>query len=910
MAVCSLSPWLARDFLSDRRVQGAHLNSEAASEDWTRGQIIRATGITKPDGEELVWTEMSDGEWWIDCCIPKRVVDEYEKSKSLVLGDLSRSKALLRLRKRRFILARPLLPDHRSPSKRSRDPVLKEPSVCLRVDEIQFFADGHERVTAVDGSGQVGRFRRDAPMEVREWVDRCERGEAQENEVEGQSTEKGKGKEVVYDGELLAPSHVRTHPALAVLPPKPAPSAGPFTSSVFAAPPARDPKRIRPPTDWSLAPKPQMTDRRIAAIENGKRLKAEKAAEAAAEKAEKEKKAAAEAAARAKEEEVPPVRRSMRRAASAARSTRSSPPLPPSSAALPPQKDALPPPPSRQPVRAAVDVEEESEEEVYEWPPTSEAGEEDVRDDVDADEEGEPEEKAQGDEDEEMRSPSSYVDDETDSDEEVATLLGTQPQSRPASVYAPSSPVKPTPPPSSAPAPPRRSTLSKTVSAASLLSRPAPTLPDKGDVFSASSSTSLPPAPPARSSATPQPDPQAPAAFAALDRTESIPFPFTTAAPSRPTPAFARLASEAKEEAEQGDATPRPSAPRGRRTPRASLQAVERGRRLSEVSGASASPAPAPAPVKQADAASVLKEKKRARKEAPAPQRDEKKPPAKRVTRATSAAPEPPAPVPAKRRKAAVETVEAERELSKKEERAQGTRAAAAGVAKAPPPAKSLPPAKKETKAEGKRRAPSAQAASPLPPHADPPRMDKQRQEAAIPPPSALFEMAAPPPEKRVGPPSSSSSHRRDINRSLAPPSQQTQRRKTAVAQAAAAQEKQQAGHEEQPAEVEESDVKKGKKRARSPSFTAAAPQRAGSSSRAASTAVPPAPTAPVPPASAPEGDPNALSVLLSHFAPGRTARQAQMRERRARETVEERDKWRKGVRELLRATWVEAEGA
>lgn len=40
---------------------------------------LQATGMTEEDGETLVWAEMSDGELWIDCCIPLAVVEEYNR---------------------------------------------------------------------------------------------------------------------------------------------------------------------------------------------------------------------------------------------------------------------------------------------------------------------------------------------------------------------------------------------------------------------------------------------------------------------------------------------------------------------------------------------------------------------------------------------------------------------------------------------------------------------------------------------------------------------------------------------------------------------------------------------------------------------------------------------------------------
>ncbi|GAA5967650.1 hypothetical protein JCM11641_005723 [Rhodosporidiobolus odoratus] len=165
----ALSPWLTRLFLTERTTDGPTLRSNVINET-KRAQLIRATGITHEDGQELVWTEMSDGEYWIDCCIPKKVVDAFEAKKALPLGALSLDKAILRLSNLSFILARPLLPDHRSPSKRASHRTLKERGLCLKVGEMSYFGNGDGRVWAMDGSGRVGKFRKESGLEVMKWI--------------------------------------------------------------------------------------------------------------------------------------------------------------------------------------------------------------------------------------------------------------------------------------------------------------------------------------------------------------------------------------------------------------------------------------------------------------------------------------------------------------------------------------------------------------------------------------------------------------------------------------------------------------------------------------------------------------------------------------------------------------------
>lgn len=41
--------------------------------------------MTEANGETLVWAEMSDGELWIDCCIPLSLVEQYNRCAVIAL---------------------------------------------------------------------------------------------------------------------------------------------------------------------------------------------------------------------------------------------------------------------------------------------------------------------------------------------------------------------------------------------------------------------------------------------------------------------------------------------------------------------------------------------------------------------------------------------------------------------------------------------------------------------------------------------------------------------------------------------------------------------------------------------------------------------------------------------------------
>lgn len=175
-AVGALAPWLEREFLSQRIQHGGAFPAPplvdpkrvqlitvctlapepAMLARLTPSRISQATGTSSEDGEELVWTEVADGSLWIHCCIPKLLVDAFDRSSAGAKSftSYSASKGLFRLLRYRFVLARPLLPPHASPRK-LRDPKqqrhqhepeqqahLRSLRVCLRVDEFKFYASG------------------------------------------------------------------------------------------------------------------------------------------------------------------------------------------------------------------------------------------------------------------------------------------------------------------------------------------------------------------------------------------------------------------------------------------------------------------------------------------------------------------------------------------------------------------------------------------------------------------------------------------------------------------------------------------------------------------------------------------------------------------------------------------------
>ncbi|GAA5999778.1 hypothetical protein JCM10207_005906 [Rhodosporidiobolus poonsookiae] len=268
-----LVPWLSRQFLSQRNEHGARLD-DTPQQTSKRLQLIRATGTTNQGGDKLVWAEMSDGELWIDVCIPQRVVDAFNVTSAKSFSASSSTKDTFRLRHWRFVLSSPFQPP-RSPLKRTLSSLshsasasgptatTKSRRVCLRIDELARYCDGDEKtIHSRDGTG-VSRFRRDAGEAVGRWVERLEGAAEEGGEVcseEGRG--KGKGKEVVYDDEL--PSlPLRRQPLI----PSPSHAAPAPTLPFSAAPRPRKAATTAPATDWTLAPPAKHVARRVALAE-------------------------------------------------------------------------------------------------------------------------------------------------------------------------------------------------------------------------------------------------------------------------------------------------------------------------------------------------------------------------------------------------------------------------------------------------------------------------------------------------------------------------------------------------------------------------------------------------------------------------------------------------------------------
>ncbi|KAJ8294364.1 hypothetical protein OF846_002893 [Rhodotorula toruloides] len=152
----ALTPWLHREFLSQRNAYGDSLPTTSV-EEGKRVQLIRATGMTEEDGETLVWAEMSDGELWIDCCIPLSLVEQYNSKSARTFAASSQSKCIFRLLSWCFVIASPLIPSHgqHSPRKSSTlatsstaTPRTQAPRVCLRIDSFKLFGMGEGTMQA------------------------------------------------------------------------------------------------------------------------------------------------------------------------------------------------------------------------------------------------------------------------------------------------------------------------------------------------------------------------------------------------------------------------------------------------------------------------------------------------------------------------------------------------------------------------------------------------------------------------------------------------------------------------------------------------------------------------------------------------------------------------------------------
>ncbi|BGO91861.1 hypothetical protein NBRC10512_007660 [Rhodotorula toruloides] len=152
----ALTPWLHREFLSQRNAYGDSLPTTSV-EEGKRVQLIRATGMTEEDGETLVWAEMSDGELWIDCCIPLSLAEQYNSKSARTFAASSQSKCIFRLLSWCFVIASPLIPSHgqHSPRKSSTlatsstaTPRTQAPRVCLRIDSFKHFGMGEGTMQA------------------------------------------------------------------------------------------------------------------------------------------------------------------------------------------------------------------------------------------------------------------------------------------------------------------------------------------------------------------------------------------------------------------------------------------------------------------------------------------------------------------------------------------------------------------------------------------------------------------------------------------------------------------------------------------------------------------------------------------------------------------------------------------
>ncbi|GAA5820773.1 hypothetical protein JCM11251_003153 [Rhodosporidiobolus azoricus] len=197
-----LSPWLESKFTAQRKQHGVSLPREPFR-DGVKVQVIRSLGTTGTDDsteECLVWTEVSDGEAWIACCLPLSVVEAFAEDKAEGFGAYCSRKSTFRLRQWSFVLARPPVPNIMSPSKRRTyiGPLRQSERLCLRAEEVTFLAEGDRVLTMSAGQTAVEAFREKEG--VMEWVLRIEgRGEAGRAE---DSKREGGAEKVIYDGEL------------------------------------------------------------------------------------------------------------------------------------------------------------------------------------------------------------------------------------------------------------------------------------------------------------------------------------------------------------------------------------------------------------------------------------------------------------------------------------------------------------------------------------------------------------------------------------------------------------------------------------------------------------------------------------------------------------------------------------
>ncbi|TNY23522.1 hypothetical protein DMC30DRAFT_389246 [Rhodotorula diobovata] len=254
-----LTPWLTREWLSHCNQHGTALPRQP-SLDKKRLRLITATGISHDPGDPLLWCEMTDGECWIDCCVPTSVVDAFNATTSRSFVTSSSSKCLFRLDSWLFVLASPLVPARSSPSKRppnAPSPQRKSPRVCLRVEAL-------ERHSVGTGDYADCLAFRDAPREGADeaervramWVRRVEQELGEGARKEG---DKATAEEVAYAADLPADPVRRPTSTSASKPgAAPAPPRLPFTAAAAtgAPTPAAVSAQEQHPPQLALPPRP------------------------------------------------------------------------------------------------------------------------------------------------------------------------------------------------------------------------------------------------------------------------------------------------------------------------------------------------------------------------------------------------------------------------------------------------------------------------------------------------------------------------------------------------------------------------------------------------------------------------------------------------------------------------------
>ncbi|KPV75083.1 uncharacterized protein RHOBADRAFT_49816 [Rhodotorula graminis WP1] len=292
MASRALTPWLTREWLSHRNLHGATL-PDTPTVETKRLQLVTATGISHDPDDTLLWCEVTDGECWIDCCIPTSLVDAFDSTTSFKFTASSATKCLFRAHSWRFVLASPLVPARSSPSKRHLAATAaghqqrKSPRVCLRLERFDRHSTGDgnfaesfafrdaARDDGAKGKGTGEGARAESDKQRAMWVRKVEQAALGWQA----GAEKG-APEVAYAADLPPDPARRTRPAPAPAPvrnPPLFPTASTSSSSSSAAPAAppvalaHEPTRLRPSwpadgtpvrLDWASAK--ALLDRRAA----------------------------------------------------------------------------------------------------------------------------------------------------------------------------------------------------------------------------------------------------------------------------------------------------------------------------------------------------------------------------------------------------------------------------------------------------------------------------------------------------------------------------------------------------------------------------------------------------------------------------------------------------------------------